>query len=46
LQLVGLIILPVGIASELAARLTLGQSVAVAAGGALIFFAGTKLVQV
>jgi hypothetical protein len=37
---VGLLILPFGIASELLGRVGLGQSLLIAAGGALAFYVG------
>ncbi|SIO67287.1 hypothetical protein SAMN05444166_8320 [Singulisphaera sp. GP187] len=40
LQFLGLIILPFGIASELVDKVGLGQSLLIAAGGALIFYVG------
>jgi hypothetical protein len=40
LQVVGMIILPFGIASELVGKVGLGQSLLVAAGGTLIFYVG------
>ncbi len=40
LQFVGLLILPFGIASELVGRVGLGQSLLIAGGGALVFYAG------
>jgi hypothetical protein len=40
LQFVGLLILPFGIASELVGRVGLGQSLLIAAGGALVFYIG------
>ncbi len=40
LQLIGLFILPFGIASELAAKVGLGQSLLIAGGGALVFYVG------
>ena len=40
LQFVGLLILPFGIASELVGKVGLGQSLLVAAGGALLFYVG------
>jgi hypothetical protein len=40
LQFVGLLILPFGIASELVGKVGLGQSLLIAAGGALLFYAG------
>jgi hypothetical protein len=40
LQFVGLLILPFGIASELVGRVGLGQSLLIAAGGALLFYVG------
>lgn len=44
LQLIGLLILPFGIASELMAKVSLGQSLLIAAGGLLVFYIGV-LVQ-
>jgi hypothetical protein len=40
LQFIGLLILPFGIASELVGRVGLGQSLLIAAGGALVFYVG------
>ena len=40
LQLVGLIVLPFGIASELMNEVGLGQSMLISASGALLFYAG------
>jgi hypothetical protein len=40
LQLLGLLILPFGIASELYEKVGLGQSLLIAAGGALVFYVG------
>jgi hypothetical protein len=40
LQLLGLLILPFAIASELMEKVGLGQSMLIAAGGALIFYTG------
>ena len=40
LQFVGLLILPFGIASELVGKVGLGQSLLIAAGGAVLFYAG------
>lgn len=40
LQVVGMIILPFGMASELLGKVGLGQSLLIAAGGLLIFYAG------
>ena len=40
LQLLGLLILPFGIVSELEAKVRLGQSLMIAAGGALVFYIG------
>lgn len=40
LQSVGLVILPFGIASELMNKVSLGQSMLIAAAGALVFYAG------
>lgn len=40
LQLVGLLILPFGIASELVGRVGLGQSLLIAGAGALVFYVG------
>ena len=40
LQFVGLIVLPFGIASELMGKVGLGQSLLIAGGGALAFYAG------
>jgi hypothetical protein len=43
LQFVGLLILPFGIASELVGKVGLGQSLGIAAGGALVFYVGYVL---
>jgi hypothetical protein len=40
LQVVGMIILPFGIASELVGKVGLGQSLLIAAGGTLVFYIG------
>ncbi len=40
LQVIGLLILPFGIASELVGKVGLGQSLLVAGGGALLFYVG------
>jgi hypothetical protein len=40
LQFLGLLILPFGIASELVGKVGLGQSMMIAAGGALVFYVG------
>ncbi len=40
LQLLGLLILPLGIASELVEKVGLGQSLMIAAGGSLVFYVG------
>ncbi len=40
LQLVGLLVLPFGIASELMGKVGLGQSLLIAGGGALAFYVG------
>ena len=40
LQFMGLLILPFGVASELLGRVGLGQSLLIAAGGALAFYIG------
>ena len=40
LQLVGLFLLPFGIASQLLEKMTLGQSMAVALVGAAVFYLG------
>ncbi len=40
LQLLGMIILPFGIASELVGKVGLGQSLLIAAGGMLVFYVG------
>lgn len=40
LQAIGLCILPFGIASELMEKVGLGQSLLIAAGGALVFYVG------
>jgi hypothetical protein len=45
LQVLGLLILPFGIASELMGKVGLGQSLLVAAGGALAFYVGFLLQQ-
>jgi hypothetical protein len=43
LQLLGLLILPFGIVSELEEKVSLGQSLLIAAGGALVFYIGYVL---
>jgi hypothetical protein len=43
LQFLGLLILPFGIASELVEKVGLGQSLLIAAGGMLVFYAGYLL---
>jgi hypothetical protein len=43
LQFLGLLILPFGIASELMDKVGLGQSMMIAAGGALVFYVGSVL---
>jgi len=43
LQFVGLLILPFAIASELMAKVGLGQSLLIAAAGALVFYIGVQL---
>ena len=43
LQMVGLFVLPFGIASELMNKVTLGQSMAIAGLGAILFYAGYVL---
>ena len=43
MQVLGLLILPFGIASELVGKVTLGQSMLIALGGAGVFFAGVAL---
>ena len=40
LQVLGMIILPFGIASELMGKVGLGQSLLIAAGGMLVFYVG------
>jgi hypothetical protein len=40
LQVLGMIILPFGIASELVGKVGLGQSMLIAAGGTLLFYLG------
>jgi hypothetical protein len=40
LQLVGLLILPFAIVSELVGKVGLGQSMLIAAGGAAVFYVG------
>jgi hypothetical protein len=44
LQLVGMIILPFGIVSELVGKVGLGQSLLIAGGGVVVFYLGV-LVQ-
>jgi hypothetical protein len=43
LQLLGLLILPFGIASELVGKVGLGQSLLIAAGGTFVFYIGYVL---
>ncbi len=43
LQLMGLLILPFAIASELMDKVGLGQSLLIAAGGAVVFYVGVQL---
>jgi hypothetical protein len=43
LQFVGLLILPFGIASELVGKVGLGQSLLIAGGGVVLFYAGVAL---
>ncbi len=43
LQLLGLLILPFGIASELQGKVGLGQSLMIAAGGGFLFYVGYVL---
>jgi hypothetical protein len=43
LQLVGLLILPFAIASELMDKVHLGQSLLIAVAGAAVFYAGVQL---
>jgi hypothetical protein len=43
LQLLGLLILPFAIASELMEKVHLGQSLLIAAGGAALFYVGVQL---
>jgi hypothetical protein len=43
LQVVGLLVLPFGIASELMGKVGLGQSLLIAAGGTLMFYIGYVL---
>ena len=40
LQVIGMIILPFGIASELVGKVGLGQSMLIAARGTLVFYSG------
>ena len=40
LQMIGMVVLPFGIASELMGKVGLGQSLLIAAGGMLIFYVG------
>jgi hypothetical protein len=40
LQLVGLLVLPFSIASQLVDKVGLGQSMLISAGGALVFYTG------
>jgi hypothetical protein len=43
LQLLGLLVLPFGIASELAGKVGLGQSLLISGAGVLVFYAGFLL---
>jgi hypothetical protein len=43
LQLVGLLILPFSVVSELVEKVGLGQSMLISAGGALLFYVGYVL---
>ena len=43
LQFLGLLILPFAIASELVGKVSLGQSLLIAAGGALVFYVGVQV---
>jgi hypothetical protein len=43
LQLLGLVVLPFGIASELADKVTLGQSLLISGAGVLVFYVGVLL---
>ncbi|WP_165220828.1 hypothetical protein [Aquisphaera insulae] len=43
LQMLGMLILPFGIASELMGKVGLGQSLLIAAGGMVVFYAGFVL---
>jgi hypothetical protein len=43
LQVLGLIVLPFGIASELVGKVSLGQSLLIAGAGILIFYVGVLL---
>lgn len=43
LQLLGLIILPLGIAAEVFEQVSLGESLLIAAIGMLIFYVGTRV---
>lgn len=43
LQLLGLLILPFAIASELMEKVGLGQSLLIAAAGAVLFYVGVRL---
>jgi hypothetical protein len=43
LQVLGLVILPFAIVSELESKVGLGQSLVISAGGALIFYVGYVL---
>jgi hypothetical protein len=43
LQTVGMLILPLAIAAELANKVGLGQSLAIAAGGMLVFYVGVQI---
>ena len=45
LQLVGLVVLPVGVAGNLAERLTLWESLTVSGIGVLCFYAGWQIQQ-
>jgi hypothetical protein len=40
IQLLGLLVLPFAIASELVGKVGLGQSMLIAAGGAVVFYVG------
>lgn len=43
LQLLGLVILPFGIASELAGKVGLGRSLLIAGGGVAVFYLGVLI---